>query len=621
MARETANQVPQNRFFVTLKVVASVLERAYRGAGIIVLTHPPLRGLPDMKILPPVSIEARRLLPSRWDLLAAALVLGFIVAFADASRFLVQPLSSVVGQNLSLDPALLPGYALRTALRMLLAMGASLVFTFTYATWAAKNPRAGKLLVPLLDILQSVPILGFLSVTVVWFLSLSPGRVFGAELACVFAIFSSQAWNMAFSFYQSLRTVPEDLTEAGRMFGLSAWARFWRIEAPFAMPPLVWNMMVSMSGGWFFVTVSEAISVGKTTIALPGIGSYIAVAIAQKDLAAIFYAIGTMLVVILIYDQLLFKPLVAWAERFRVGDDQNDEPPQNWVLTMLRRSRLIDWMTAPFDTMMRWSYRFQPPHFGVRAVLRDQSSRLADIVWYVILVGLGGYAAFRIYAFAYANLTWNDLLVAVGLGFLTMLRVVVLIVLVSLIWAPVGVYIGLRPRLTEIVQPVAQFLAAFPNNLLFPLVVSVIVAWNLNPDIWLSPLLVLGTQWYILFNVIAGARTIPKDLLDAGDNFGVKGLLWWKKIALPAIFPHYLTGAITASGGAWNASVLAEVASWGSTTLRAHGLGAYIADATTAGDFRHVVLGIAVMAFFVVVVNRFFWQPLYWYAERKYRLT
>lgn len=574
-----------------------------------------------MKILPPVSIEARRLLPSRWDLLAAALVLGFIVAFADASRFLVQPLSSVAGRDLSLDPALLPGYALRTGLRMLIAMGVSLLFTFTYATWAAKNPRAGNLLVPLLDILQSVPILGFLSVTVVWFLSLSPGRVFGAELACVFAIFSSQAWNMAFSFYQSLRTVPEDLTEAGRMFGLSSWARFWRIEAPFAMPPLVWNMMVSMSGGWFFVTVSEAISVGKTTIALPGIGSYIAVAIAQKDITAIFYAIGTMLVVILIYDQLLFRPLVAWAERFRVGDDQNDEPPQNWVLTMLRRSRLIDWMTAPFEHMMRWSYRFQPPSFGVRAALRDQDSRIADIVWYVLLAGLGGYAMFRIYAFAAANLTWNELFLAIGLGFLTMTRVVVLIALVSLIWAPVGVYIGLRPRLTEIVQPVAQFLAAFPNNLLFPLVVSVIVAWDLNPDIWLSPLLVLGTQWYILFNVIAGARTIPKELLDAGDNFGVKGLLWWKKIALPAIFPHYLTGAITASGGAWNASVLAEVANWGSTTLRAHGLGAYIADATMAGDFRRVVLGIAVMAFFVVVVNRLFWQPLYWYAERKYRLS
>ena len=224
-----------------------------------------------MKILPPVSVEARRLLPSPWDMLAAVLVLGFIVLFADISRSLVQPLSNITGHELSLNPAYLPGYAARTGLRLLIALWVSLAFTFTYATWAAKSPRAGTLLVPLLDILQSVPILGFISVTVVWFLSLSPGRIFGAELAAVFAIFTSQAWNMAFSFYQSLRTVPEELTEAGRMFGLKAWARFWRIEAPFAMPPLVWNMMMSMSGGWFFVTLSEAISVGNTTIALPGL--------------------------------------------------------------------------------------------------------------------------------------------------------------------------------------------------------------------------------------------------------------------------------------------------------------------------------------------------------------
>ena len=574
-----------------------------------------------MRILPPVSIEARRLLPSRWDLLAAILVLGFIVAFADVSRFLAHPLSSVTSHTLSLDPMLLPGYALRTALLMLIAMGVSLAFTFSYATWAAKNPRAGTLLVPLLDILQSVPILGFLSVTTVWFLSLSPGRVFGAELACVFTIFTSQAWNMAFSFYQSLRAVPEDLTEAGRMFGLSAWARFWRIEAPFATPPLIWNMMMSMAGGWFFVTLSEAISVGQTNIALPGIGSWIAVAIEQRNIPAILEAILAMLVVILIYDQLLFRPLIAWADRFRVGEDQSDDPPESWVLTMLRRSSLIDWITAPFDQMMRWSYRFQPPSFGVRAALRDSDSRLADILWYLILAALGVYAALRIYVFAQANFIWHDLFLTIGLGFITMLRVVVLIILASLIWTPIGVYVGLRPRLTRIVQPVAQFLAAFPNNLLFPLVVSLIVAWKLNTNIWLSPLLVLGPQWYILFNVIAGARTMPRELLDAGDNFGVRGWLWWKRVALPAVFPHYLTGAITASGGAWNASVLAEVANWGKTTLHADGLGAYIIDATKSGDFPHVVLGMAVMAFFVVVVNRLFWQPLYWLAERKYRLT
>src|SRR4051812_3126712 len=574
-----------------------------------------------MNILPPVSIEARRLLPSRWDLLAAVLVLGFIVLFADASRLLVQPLSVITGNKLSLDPALLPGYALRTALRMLIAMAVSLVFTFGYATWAAKNPRAGTLLVPVLDILQSVPILGFLSVTVVWFLSLAPGRVLGAELACVFVIFTSQVPNMAFSVYKSLRTVPEDLPEAGRMFGLSAWARFWRIESPFAMPPLIWNMMVSMSGGWFFVTLSEAISVGKTTIALPGIGSYIAVAIAQQNLVAILYAIFAMLVVILIYDQLLFRPLLAWADRFRISEDQSEDPPQSWVLTMLRRSRLIDWITAPFDQMIRWSYHWHPPHFGLRGAVREVDSRLADILWYILLSVLGLVCAWRIYSFAHDNLSWDDLFLTVGLGCLTMLRVVVLIALASLIWTPIGIYVGLKPRLTRIVQPVAQFLAAFPNNLLFPLVVSLIMAWKLNVNIWLSPLLVLGPQWYILFNVIAGARTMPRELLDAGENFGVKGWLWWKRVALPAVFPYYLTGAITASGGAWNASVLAEVAHWGHTTLHADGLGAYITDATVSGDFPHVVLGMAVMAFFVVVVNRLFWQPLYWLAERKYRLV
>ncbi|HWY64424.1 MAG TPA: ABC transporter permease subunit [Rhizomicrobium sp.] len=575
-----------------------------------------------MKILPPVSIEARRLLPSRWDLLAAILVVGFLVAFVDVSRFLVHPLSSISGDYMRLNPADLPGYALRTSLRMLIALGVSLAFTFTYATWAAKNPRAGTLLVPLLDILQSIPILSFLSITIVWFLSLSPGRILGAELACVFTIFTGQAWNMAFSFYQSLRTVPPELEEAGRMFGLNAWARFWRIEAPFAMPSLIWNMMMSMSGGWFFVTLSEAISVGKTNIALPGVGSWIAVAIAQKNLPAIFEAILAMLVVILIYDQLMFRPLVAWADRFRVSSEPSEETPQSWALTVYRRSRLLDLLTAPFEQMMRWSYHWHPPSFGIKAAVRDVDSRVTDIIWYTLLALLGAFAAWRIAVFfAHADFSWSDAATAFGYGFITLTRVMVLIGLASLVWTPIGVYVGLRPKLTAIVQPVAQFLAAFPNNLLFPLVVSLIVFWNASPDIWLSPLIVLGTQWYILFNVIAGASTMPQELRDAAENFGVHGWLWWRKVALPAVFPFYVTGAITASGGAWNASIAAEVASWGNHTLRAHGLGAYIADAVNAGDFHHVLLGTIVMSFFVVVVNRILWRPLYWYAERKFRLT
>ena len=575
-----------------------------------------------MKILPPVSIEARRLLPSRFDVLAALLVLGFIALFADASRSLIEPLSSLTRERLSLDPANLPGYAVRTALRMLIALGVSLVFTLTYATWAAKSQRAGTLLVPLLDILQSVPILGFISITVVFFLSLAPGKIFGAELAAVFAIFTSQAWNMAFSFYQSLRTVPEELTEAGRMFGMNAWARFWRIEVPFGMPPLVWNMMMSMSGGWFFVTLSEAISVGHTTIALPGIGSYIAQAIIEKNLHAIFWAIGTMLIVILIYDQLLFRPLVAWADRFRFDNEDSEDQPESWVLNVVRRSTLMDRIAAPFQSFMHRTYRFSAP-LRVPALRTAPaiSPRTADIVWALFLILLAAYALWRIYELLAGALGWSDIVGALGLGAITMLRVTLLIALASLIWTPIGVYVGMRPHLAHIIQPVAQFMAAFPANLLFPLAVFVIVRLSLNPDIALSPLMVLGTQWYILFNVIAGAAAMPRELRDVGTNLQVKGWLWWRKIALPAVFPFYVTGAITASGGSWNASIVAEVASWGSQTLRAHGLGAYIADATAAGDFHKIVLGIATMSFFVVVVNRLFWRPLYWYAERRYRLT
>ena len=290
--------------------------------------------------LPPVSVLKGGRILTFWNIVAAVLVLGVLVFLAEASRGVGQTLAELRATPVSLDPANLPEYAARTSLRMLAAMVLSLLFTFTYATWAAKSRRAEVLLIPLLDILQSVPILGFLSVTVVFFMSLAPGKVLGAEFAAIFAIFTSQAWNMAFSFYQSLRTVPEELVEASRSFGLSPWMRFWRLEVPFAMPPLVWNMMMSMSGGWFFVVASEAISVGDTTVALPGIGSYIALAIQQRDLAGIGWAIGAMLVVILIYDQLLFRPLVAWADRFRFEQETGVTPPRSWALTMLRGSWL-----------------------------------------------------------------------------------------------------------------------------------------------------------------------------------------------------------------------------------------------------------------------------------------
>ena len=562
-----------------------------------------------------------RELATRWDLIAIVVVIGLLTFLAEASRGLLEPLAKLSAAPLSLDPINLPFYAARTTLRMFAALALSLLFTFTYATWAAKSARAERLLVPILDILQSVPILGFISITVVFFMSLVPGRVLGAEFAAIFAIFTSQAWNMAFSFYQSLRTVPHELQEAAASFRLTPWMRFWRLEVPFAMPALIWNMMMSMSGSWFFVVASESISVGHTNIALPGIGSYIALAIEQGSLRAIGWAIATMFIVILLYDQLIFRPLVVWGDRFRLDQEQGGQVPDSWALTMLQRSRLMSALRTLFNAIIRWTSRKAPRPELLPGAATARAAGRADLLWFLLLLLVLALAAWRIVSTLIGETTWHEAAQVAGLAAITMLRVMVLIGLASLVWVPIGIWVGLRPRATQIVQPIAQFLAAFPANLLFPVAVFGIVTWKLNPDVWLSPLMILGTQWYILFNVIAGASAMPAELRYAAANFGVSGLLWWRKVALPGVLPYYVTGAITASGGSWNAAIVAELASWRNVEVKAHGLGAYIAEATTAGDFHRIILGIATMSLFVVAINRVFWRPLYYFAERKYRLS
>jgi NitT/TauT family transport system permease protein len=559
-------------------------------------------------------------LATRWDAVALVIVIGLLVALGEASRGLFEPLAKLQSTPISLDPSQLPFYAARTTLRMFAALGVSLVFTFTYATWAAKSPRAGKLLVPILDILQSVPILSFISITVVFFMSLAPGRVMGAEFAAIFAIFTSQAWNMAFSFYQSLRTVPVELREAARSFHLSGWMTFWQVEVPFSLPGLIWNTMMSMSGGWFFVVASEALTVGHTSLALPGIGSYIAVAIAQKDMRAIGWAVAAMLVVIILYDQLLFRPLVAWADRLKFEQDATGRQPASWALTVMQHSRLLSLITDGFFAAVRWSSSKLPiTEAGARRPARADTLR--DRIFLGLVVAVVALGLWRIAANLIASTTVAEALKVSGLALITMVRVFVFIAIASVIWVPIGVWVGLRPRVVAYVQPVAQFMAAFPTNLLFPFVVSFIVRWKLTPDIWLSPLMILGTQWYILFNVIAGASSIPGELRYAADNFNLRGWQWWKTLALPAVFPYYVTGAITASGGSWNAAFAAEFTSWGTTQVTAHGVGAYLAEASAAGDFHAIVLGTVTMCLFVVVINRFFWRPLYYYAERRYRLA
>jgi NitT/TauT family transport system permease protein len=560
--------------------------------------------------------------PNIWDIVALLLVIGAMVLIVYGGGQTAAPLSELQRTPVSLDPSNLPLYALRTTLRMLLAIACSTVFTFIYAAIAAKSRRAEMVMIPLLDILQSVPILGFLTFTVVFFMNLFPGRVLGAELACVFAIFTSQAWNMTFSMYQSIRNVPKDLEEATKSFHLSGWQRFWRLDVPFAMPGLIWNAMMSMSGGWFFVVASEAITVGNTTVTLPGIGSYVALAIQKQDLPAIGYALLTMLLVIIAYDQLLFRPIVAWADKFRFEQTASGEPPTSWMLDLFRRTRALRALTSPFDSLTGAvsNLRIPLPSLKPAPTSGRRASRLIDALWLTLVVVSAAYAAWTTYRYLSANLGPSDVLTAIRDGFITLFRVVVLITLATLLWVPIGVWIGLRPKLAERIQPLAQFLAAFPANLAFPIFVVAIVRYGLNPNIWLSPLMILGTQWYILFNVIAGASAFPTDLREAAGSFHLKGWRWWVKVILPGIFPYYVTGAITASGGSWNASIVAEVASWGDTRLTATGLGAYIAAATETGDFPRVVLGIATMCILVTLFNRLLWRPLHAFGERRLRL-
>jgi NitT/TauT family transport system permease protein len=569
----------------------------------------------------PLIAWPSRLRPNYWDVVALPLVLGAIALVAWGG--MAMGAHYQIGDTLpiSLDPWRLPEYALRTVLRMAAALVASLVFSLGYAALAAKSRQAEKMLIPVLDILQSVPILGFLSITVTGFIALFPGRLLGVECAAIFAIFTSQAWNMTFSLYQSLRTVPSELIEAARMYHLSPWQRFWRLEVPHAVPGLVWNMMMSVSGGWFFVVASEAITVSGHSILLPGVGSYIATAIDQRNLVAIGYAVLMMLIVILLYDQLLFRPLLAWSRKFNadVGDEDNARP---WFLMVMQRARLFDLL----QSLMRGMNR------GIDSVLVALSNRLpargearplpqlAERVFDAILLALAAGALWWGIGFIRETVGLREIGWTFVLGAITALRVLVLIALASVIWVPIGVWIGLRPHVADRVQPIVQFLAAFPANLFFPAAVVLILYFRASPEIWLSPLMILGTQWYILFNVIGGAMALPAELRLAAGNLGVRRLLWWRRVMLPAIFPAYVTGAVTAAGGSWNASIVAEVVQWGDTTLSATGLGAYITKYTADGDAARITLGIGVLCLYVLAFNRLLWRRLYNVAAERLRL-
>ncbi|MES2998602.1 MAG: ABC transporter permease subunit [Pseudomonadota bacterium] len=560
--------------------------------------------------------------PNAWDLVAFIIVLGMLAAFVWGGKQMAAPYQLGQILPLSLGPHNLPKYALFTILRLFTAMVFSLLFTFTIGTLAAKNKRAESIIIPCIDILQSVPVLGLLSITVVGFIKLFHGSRLGPEAAAIFAVFTAQVWNITLSFYQSLRSVPLELKEAADMFHLSAWQRFWRVEVPFSIPGLLWNMMLSMSGSWIFLIASESISVNKQTIVLPGIGSYLGLAISQSSVTGVIYTILTMLIVILLYDQLFFRPLLNWSKKFTFEQVGQDYVTRSWITTLLQRSNILKYCGDFFE-------RFSDLFINLPFLQRSQSPRKAKnanvdtaftITWYVVITTIIFGSLWLLIQFIVRHISLTEIPHVLFLGLVTALRVIVVTLVCSIIWVPIGVLIGLNRRAAKIVQPVAQFLAAFPTNVLFPIVVILILKYQLNVNIWITPLMLLGTQWYILFNIIAGASALPEDLKQATANFGVKGWQWWRRLILPGIFPYWITGTITAVGNCWNTSIIAEVVSWGASTLTATGLGAYIVKQTGTGDFPRVALGIATMSVFVLLMNHLIWRPLYNLAQAHYTL-
>ncbi|MBV9282538.1 MAG: ABC transporter permease subunit [Chloroflexi bacterium] len=577
------------------------------------------------------------------DPLIVAGLIALLYGLVEAASHWTAPLSSA--SHIDVSPRSLPLYAALSTLRMALAYLLSLGFSLAYARLAATNRAAERLMMPLLDIFQSIPILSILPGVVLALVALFPHSTFGLELAAVLLIFTSQAWNMAFSFHQSLSTIPRELREAASVYRLTRWQRFTRLEVPFGMIPLIWNSMMSWAGGWFFLMASEQFTLGSHSFQLPGLGSYLQVAANNGDVGAMLLGLVTLILIIVLLDQLLWRPLIAWADRFKLEQTGSGIAPTSWVLRLLRRSALLgrvgDTFFAPvarsLDRLvtrvgsprrspraaaspLQASHTSHPSHRRIRSRAGRSLARAAGI----LLVG-GLVVALSIWG----TLAAGGLLRHLGMGEVgtilkstgaTLVRTTAALLLAVSWTVPAGVAIGLNPRLARRAQPIVQMVASIPATALFPALLLVLIDLPGGLNYASVALMLLGTQWYVLFNVIAGAMAIPGDLREAALVFKLTGWRRWRSLVLPAIFPSLVTGMITATGGAWNASVVSEYVSFSNHTYSTVGLGALIADSANAANYPLLLAATLTMALVVVAINRLLWRRLYRLAERRYRL-
>lgn len=556
--------------------------------------------------------------PFNWGDLIVILLMA-VLLYA-GTRLAFDAPAVVTGPQIALEPAALPWYTLLSVGRMLAAYLLSLLFTLTYGRLAAYNRRAESILMPLLDVLQSVPILSFLPVVLLGLSAILPQRV-AVELTAIVLIFTSQAWNMTFGWYQALTTIPVGLREASSIFRLNTWLRFKHLELPFGMIGLVWNSIMSWAGGWFFLMAAEIFTVGARDFRLPGLGAYLHEAANREDFRAIAYGLATLILTIVVLDQFVWRPLLAWSDRFKVEMTESADPPTSWFYDLLRGSRLFHWTSFVAGKL---SARFD--HWMIqRAPMADSPpGGEARIDWKIItlyaltgvLIIYGGYRA----ALMLTSLSppqWGQ----IGVGLLATLLRVTVALLIALAWTvPAGVVIGTNRRAAAVLQPIVQVVAAIPATAIFPvmLLIFIGVAGGLNTAAIF--LMLMGTQWYLLFNIIAGASAIPQDLKYTASLLQLSRWQKWRTLTLPALFPYIITGAITASGGAWNASIVAEYVQFGGKTLFAVGIGSLISQATANGDYPLLLASTLSMILMVVLINRLFWRRLYKTAEDKYRM-
>ena len=554
------------------------------------------------------------------DVIMFAAGIAIFYGVASVGRSWFGPFTPTV--EISRSVRALPAYAGYSLLRITIAYGLSLVFALVYGYVAAYNARAEKFMVPLLDVLQSIPVLSFLPPVMLAMVALFPGRQLGVEMGTILLIFTGQVWNMTFSFYASLKGIPKEMREAATIYRFSWWQRFTQLELPSSAIGLVWNSMMSVAGGWFALMVCEMFVLGQRDFRLPGLGSYLQTAASAGDTTSMLWGVATMVLLIVLLDQFVWRPVIAWAEKFKVEQVESTDVPGSWVLNLVQHSsglaRIRQKTLRPLGEFLLLHFarkHTRESHEEPAPAWREWLVRALAVVALVCI----GYGVVRV-AIILSGIGKSELhATALGLG-ATFLRVNLALLLAALWTIPVGVAIGLNPKLARIAQPLAQIAASVPATALLPVILLVLIRLGGGLGIASIVVLLLGTQWYVLFNVIAGAMAIPTDLKECCSVFGVRGFQRWKKLILPGIFPYLVTGMVTASGGAWNASIVAEYFHFKGQIYTTTGLGATIQQATDSGDFHLLLAATIMMAATVVTVNRLVWRKLFTLAETRYRL-